>query len=41
MLFNQQRIDELPEEFLTFSASYENEISCSITWPGYHVLQLK
>ena len=39
--FNQMIIDELPGEFLSFSAIYENDISRSITWPDYRVLQLK
>ena len=38
---NQQRIDELPGEFFSFTVSYKNDTSRSITWPGYRVLQLK
>ena len=41
MLFNWQRIDELAGELLSFSAIFENDTSCSMNWPGYHVLQLK
>ncbi len=41
MLFNRCRIDELPGDFISFSASYENDASRSIDWPGYDVLRLK
>ena len=41
MLYNRQRIDKLPGKLVCFSAIYENDASCSISWPGYRVLQLK
>ena len=41
MLMNREELDKLPGTMLTFDASYENENSSSMSWPGERVLQLK
>ena len=41
VLFNRLKIDNLPGEFASFSAVFENDVSNNINWPGYRVLQLK
>lgn len=41
MLMNREELDKLPGNMLTFDASYENENSSSMSWPGERVLQLK
>jgi hypothetical protein len=41
VLFNRLKIDNLPGEFVSFSAVFENDVSNNINWPGYCVLQLK
>jgi len=41
MLMNREELDKLPGTKLTFYASYENENSSSMSWPGECILQLK
>ena len=41
MLMNREELDKLPGNMLTFEASYEDENSSSMSWPGERVLQLK
>lgn len=41
MLMNREELDKLPGTMVTFDASYENENSSSMSWPGERVLQLK
>ena len=40
-LMNREEIDKLPGELRTFNASYENENSRNMSWPGVPVLQVK
>ena len=40
-LSNRRELDALPGELLTFEASFENNSSRSMCWPGAPVLQLK
>ena len=40
-LSNRRELDALPGELLTFEASFENNDSKSMCWPGAPVLQLK
>ena len=41
MLMNREELDKLPGNMLTFEASYEDENSSSMSWPGERILQLK
>lgn len=41
MLMNREELDKLPGTMVTFNASYKNEDSSSMSWPGERVLQLK
>lgn len=41
MLKNREELDKLPGAVLSFEASYENDNSSSMNWPGARVLQLK
>lgn len=40
-LMNRKELDKLPGELLVFNASFENNNSTSMSWPGVEVLQLK
>ena len=38
---NREELDKLPGNMLTFEASYENENSSSMSWPGERVCNSK
>ena len=40
-LMNRKELDKLPGELLVYNASFENDNSTSMSWPGVEVLQLK
>ena len=40
-LMNRKELDRLPGELFTFNASFENDNSSSMSWPGVEVLQVK
>lgn len=40
-LMNRKELDKLPGELLVYNASFENNNSTSMSWPGVEVLQLK
>ncbi|XP_020610138.1 uncharacterized protein LOC110048702 [Orbicella faveolata] len=40
-LMNRKELDKLPGELLVYNASFENDNSRSMSWPGVEVLQLK
>ena len=40
-LMNRKELDKLPGELLVYNASFENDNSTSMSWPGVAVLQLK
>ena len=40
-LMNRRELDQFPEELLVYHASFDNENSRSMSWPGVPVLQLK
>ena len=40
-LMNRKELDKLPGELFVYNASFENNNSTSMSWPGVEVLQLK
>ena len=40
-LMNRKKLEKLPGELLVYNASFENDNSTSMNWPGVEVLQLK